>query len=142
MVATQICLRYSLWALEAMMLPPLCILLPLAVVSLIWAWHRQQPMHRQLWRPAHWLVLSHLLFFGAAILIGTLFSYDRAARAIDHRADQGLNVLFYGSLLSCAFWIWSMKGFRWFAASLMATIECLIVGALFIAGMSVTGDWL
>jgi hypothetical protein len=34
------------------------------------------------------------------------------------------------------------EGFRWFASRLMAAIECPIVGALFIAGMSVTGDWL
>ena len=124
------------------MLPPLCIFLPLAVVSLVWAWRRQQPMRRHLWRPVHWLVLSHLFFFGTAIIIGTLYPYDRTARAIHHRAAQVLNVLFYGSLVSCAFWVWQMKGFRWFAASLMAVIECPIVGALFIAGMSVTGDWL
>ena len=35
-----------------------------------------------------------------------------------------------------------MKGFRWFAASSMVVIEIPIVGAIFIAGMSVTGDWL
>jgi hypothetical protein len=34
------------------------------------------------------------------------------------------------------------EGLPLVAASLMAVIECPIVGALFIAGMSVTGDWL
>ena len=130
-----------------MILPPLCILLPLAVVSLVWAWRRQHPIRKRLWRPSDWLVLSHLLFFAATISIGALYPaegshYGGPARALHHGADEALNVLFYVSLVSCAFWIWRMKGFRWFAASLMAVLECPIVGALFIAGMSVTGDWL
>lgn len=61
MTVTRIGLKYALWALESMVLPPLCILLPLAVVSLIWAWRRQHPIRKRLWRPGHWLVLSHLL---------------------------------------------------------------------------------
>jgi hypothetical protein len=125
-----------------MILPPLSILLPLAVLSLVWAWRHQQPVRKQLWRPVHWLVFSHLLFFGMAILIGDLYPYDRPARTVHHRADQALDFLFFASLASCAFWIWRMKGFRWFAASLMAVMQCPILGALFIAGMSVTGTWL
>jgi hypothetical protein len=48
----------------------------------------------------------------------------------------------YGSFASCVFWIWRMNGFRWFAASLMALMEVPVLGALFVAGMSVTGDFL
>jgi hypothetical protein len=147
MTLIRIGLRYALWAVESMILPPLCILLPLAVVSLVWAWRRQQPMKGQLWKPVHWRVLSHLFFFAATILVGTLYPaegwpYGGLARAIHHRAEGAISVLFYGSVVSCGFWIWRMKGFRWFAASLMAVIECPIIGAVFIAGMSVSGDWL
>jgi hypothetical protein len=35
-----------------------------------------------------------------------------------------------------------MKGFRWYASSLMALIELPTFAALFVAGMSVAGDWL
>jgi len=92
-------------------------------------------------------VLSHLLFFAATIYIGVLYPaegspYNGSSRAIHHGAEAALDVLFYGSLASCAFWIWRMKGFRWLSASLMTIVECPIIGALFIAGMSVTGDWL
>lgn len=140
----QMGLKYALWALESMILPPLCIVFPRAVISLVWAWRRQEPIKKRLWRPVHSLVLSHLIFFAAIIFIGTLYPAEGepSARIIHPGADKALEVLFYSSLVSCAFWIWRMKGFRWFAASLMAAIECPIVGALFIAGMSVTGDWL
>jgi len=147
MTAIRIGFRYALWALESMILPPLCILLPLAIVSLVWAWRRQQPIQRQLWKPVHWVVFSQLSFFAAAIIIGTVYPaegspYGGSARAVHHGAEAALNAVFYGSLVSCAFWIWYMKGFRWIAASLMTAMECLVVGAFFISGMSVTGDWL
>jgi len=35
-----------------------------------------------------------------------------------------------------------MKGFRWFAISLMALLELPVFSAVFVAGMSVTADWL
>jgi hypothetical protein len=35
-----------------------------------------------------------------------------------------------------------MKGFRWYATSLMVLVEVLTWGALFVAGMSVSGDWI
>ena len=35
-----------------------------------------------------------------------------------------------------------MKGFRWFAASLMALVEVITFAAIFVAGMSISGDWL
>jgi len=35
-----------------------------------------------------------------------------------------------------------MKGFRWYAGSLMALMELPTFGALFVAGMSVAGHWL
>jgi hypothetical protein len=41
-----------------------------------------------------------------------------------------------------AFWIYKMKGLRWFAASLVVLLQVILTGAGFIAGMSVSGEWL
>jgi hypothetical protein len=35
-----------------------------------------------------------------------------------------------------------MKGLRWFAVSVVALLEIILMGAFFVAGMAVTGDWL
>jgi hypothetical protein len=35
-----------------------------------------------------------------------------------------------------------MKGFRWFAVSLVTVLEMILFGAFFVAGMAVSGDWL
>jgi hypothetical protein len=69
----QTALRFSEWALEFMLVPPLWILFGLAAGTFLWAWQKQRPFRRRLWKPYHWLVLTHLLFFAAAIAIGVLW---------------------------------------------------------------------
>ncbi len=139
-------LRFSEGAVAIMVLGPYWFVFALVVVSLVWAGLKQRPFQTRLWRPSHWLVLSHLLFFAAAIALGTLCPYPTTNPTIPHYPNRPaalcLAALLYGSLASCAFWVWRMKGFRWFGSSLMALIEMPTVGALFVASMSVTGDWL
>ena len=129
-----------------MVVPPLCFALPLATISFVWAGIKQQPFRRQLWKPYHWLVFGQLLFFVAAIAVGVLWANPITNPTISHPSNPSarlcLDALTYGSLASCGFWIWSMKGFRWCATSLMILTELITWGALIVAGMAVTGDWL
>jgi hypothetical protein len=60
-------LRFTEWALEAVLNPRVLVVCVLAVTSLTLAAIRQKPFERQLWKPYHWLVLTHLLFFPAVI---------------------------------------------------------------------------
>jgi len=53
-----------------------------------------------------------------------------------------LKVLLYASFVSCAFWIYQMRVSLWFAVRLLALFEVPVLAAAFVAGMSVTGDWL
>jgi hypothetical protein len=48
----------------------------------------------------------------------------------------------YLSILLGGFWVYRMKGTRWFAFSLVAVLEVILLGAFFVAGMAVSGDWL
>ena len=45
-------------------------------------------------------------------------------------------------MFTACLWIYRLKGLRWLAASLLLLQGALVIGASFIAGMSVTGDWL
>jgi hypothetical protein len=107
---------------------------------------RQKPFTTGFWKPYHWLAACHLLFFVAAIAVGVFEGNPISNPTIPHppirSVELCLDALTYGSLVSCGFWIWRMKGFRWFAASLMALAELIVWGALFVAGMAVSGDWL
>jgi hypothetical protein len=139
-------LRFSEWALEALCTPPLGMTLALSATSLVWAGIKQRPFRTRLWKPYHWLVICHLVFFAAAIAVGVFGANPITNPTIPHppdpSAERWLDVVTYGSIASCVFWIWRMKGFRWYAASLMVSVEVITWGALFIAGMSVSGDWL
>jgi hypothetical protein len=136
---------FTRWALEFMLLPPLLLALAAVAVSLFFAVWRQRSFHRQLWKPRYWWVLTHLLFFPAAITVGMLCAVPLSSASSRNPNRIGtlcVDALLYASLASCAFWIWRMKGLRRFAGSLVALMELPILGALMIAGMSVTGDWL
>jgi|HubBroStandDraft_6_1064221.scaffolds.fasta_scaffold00016_67 hypothetical protein len=139
-------LRFTEWALEFMLVPPFCFAWPIAAISLVWAAQRQRPFGRTVWLPYHWLILTHLLFFVAAIVVGVTWVNPITNPTVRHStnpiASRCLNVVLYGSLLSCAFWIWRAKGFRWYATSLLALAELPTVAAVFVAGMSISGDWL
>lgn len=136
-------LEFARWAIEFMSVRPFSIAFLLAILSLFFAALKERPFHRGRWMPHHWLSLSQLLFFPAMITVGVLYQNATGSRGVSSPAvNSSLNLLFYCSLAGCAFWIWRMRGFRWFACSLMALMELPTLGALFIAGMSVTGDWL
>jgi hypothetical protein len=127
-------------------LQPTALIAVVALISLVRAGIKQRPFRMHLWKAHHWLSLSHLLFFAAAITVGVLCAAPLTgppfARSPNRAGVRYLDVVMYGSFASCVFWIWRMKGFRWFACSLMALMEVPVLGALFVAGMSVTGDWL
>lgn len=140
-------LRFSQWALEAVVvLPPLILAFSLAGISLVWAWIKQRPFKRRLWKQYHWLASSHLLFFMAAIAVAVFYANPVTNPTISHPANPSgelyLEAITYGSFASCGFWIWRMKGFRWYAVSLMALAEVITYSALFVAGMAVSGEWL
>jgi hypothetical protein len=139
-------LRFSQWALEFMLIPRVLVLVVLTVISLTLAAIKQRPFERQLWKPYHWLALTHLFFFPAVIAAGVIWANPVTNPTIPHHAIETgrrcLDLLLYASLASCAWWIWRMRSFRWFAASLMLLAEVPVLCGLFIAGMSVAGDWL
>lgn len=137
----------ALQALELMILPPFCIAIAASTASLIAAGMQQRPFSAGMWRPYHWFVSSHVLFFVVAIAVGVFGATPSVTNpTIPHvpntAAEHCLDAVTYASVLSCGFWIWRMKGFCWFAVSLLFLAEAITWGAFVVAGMSVTGDWL
>ena len=136
--------RLFVWSLQALVyLPPLLVVLIGACLSLATACWKQRPFRSPMWRNSHWLVLTQLLFFPTAISIGVLYpastpSYLHA----NSRASIAFDLLGWLSLALAAFWVYRMKGLRWFAFSVVAVLQIILMGAFFVAGMAVSGDWL
>lgn len=106
--------------------PPMCVVLIAALIAL--APMVRRPFQKRLWKPHYWLVLTHLLFFAGAIALGVLRPNPDPHREGDPAALRLLSALWWGSLASCAFWIWRMKGFRWWACALIAILQAPLAG--------------
>jgi len=134
---------YSLWSLEALALPPLLIISICAATSLAVAYSRQEHLMRELWRRSYWFVFTQLLFFPVVISLGVLYPasgpsfYTKVSTA-----TRVTDVLSWMSVALAAFWVYRMKGFRWFACSLVVLLEVILLGAFVVSGMALSGDWL
>jgi hypothetical protein len=147
MTLTQFAGRFwtlSVWSLQALLyMPPLLLILIGACLSLALAFWKQRPFQNPLWKSSHWFVLTQLLFFPAAISIGVL--YPASSPSFFHAnstASIAFDLLGWLSLTLAAFWVYRMKGFRWFAFSVVAVLQMILMGAFFVGGMAVSGDWL
>ena len=136
--------RLFLWSLQFLVVPPVFLATGVCIVGVIVAFVRQQPFHRRLWRTSYWLIFTQLLFFPAMVAVGVWFP---AVSGWPHPRDNVvgerlLDGLFYLSVATSGLWLWRMKGLRWLSASLLVLQQVILVGAGFVAGMSVSGDWL
>ena len=139
-------LKFSMWSLETLSLPPVLCALILSASSLVWAGLKQRPFKTGRWKMHHWFVIGYSLFFVGAMAVAVFGANPNTNPTIPHppipATEFCLDLVTYGSITSCGFWVWRMKGFRWYAASLLLVAEVVVWGALFIAGMSVSGEWL
>jgi len=141
----QLAWKYSGWALEFVVLPPCFLLFGAGAVGMVWEGWKQRHSIVAFWKPHHWLFLTHWLLFILAILLGVMGEEPhagmmRAGYLPQSYAEAGNQAILWCSFASCAFWIWRMKGFRSFAGSLMVLVEVPVLGAIFLAGMLITGD--
>lgn len=136
--------RLFLWSVQFLGVPPVLLMTAVCIVGTVVAFARKQPFRTRLWRPWYWLIFTQLLFFPATVAVGVLFPAVSGwphpkENVMGHRLLDGL---FYFSLVTSAFWLWRMKGLRWVSASLLVLQQLILVGAGFVAGMSVSGEWL
>jgi hypothetical protein len=134
----------SVWSLQSLLyIRPLPLLLIGACLGLALAFWKQRPFQNPLWKNSHWFVLTQLLFFPTAISIGVLYPASSPSFLhVSSRASTASGLLGWLSLALATFWVYRMKGFRWFALSLVAVLQIILMGAFFVAGMAVSGDWL
>jgi len=121
-----------------LIMPPMNIIFFGASMSLAFAILRQSPFQNPFWKTSHWFVLIQLLLFPAAITVGVL----NPNAGLDSIASTALDLLALLSLVLAAFWVYRMKGFRWFAFGAVTVLEMILMGAFSVAGMSVNCAWL
>jgi len=135
---------FSVWSFGFLLhIPTFLAIFVLACLSLVLACWKQRPFRSALWKRSDWLVLMQLLYFPVVISLGVL--YPASGPSFYHpesTASRVCGVLSGVSLVTAGFWVYRMKGFRWFGFSVVAMLQVILMGAFFVAEMSVSGDWL
>ena len=101
------------------------------------------PFSARRWKPAYWRLLYNFLFFPAMFAIGVAFGNTTGqVRQVHGFLLFAFYISFFGPLALGSFWIYKLRGVRWFALSIVLLQQWLLVGAAFLTGMALTGDWL
>ena len=111
------------------------------VASLVYKW----PFHSQRWKKEYWLAFLSLLFIPATTVVGVVGWIDpgmvpqqKPSVALEW-IDNGLSIAF---IVLGVFWVYRMKGLRWFAVSFMLIQLWILLGVGFMTGMALSGVWL
>ena len=111
------------------------------VAALIHKW----PFHPERWKKGYWLAFLSLLFIPATTVVGVVGWIDPGMvprpkpNAVLVWVDNGLFIAF---ILLGIFWVYRMKGLRWFALSIVLIQLWILMGVGFMTGMALSGDWL
>jgi hypothetical protein len=136
---------YLHWSIEFLYEPPFAYITVLLGLNFIASVTRQRPFKKPAWRQTSSIVVVQFLFFPASLAVAVLGLVDWQQPHFPGPNYWGLRAedLFdLGSLSLGVYWVWKMKGLRWFASSVVLLQLWLLAGAGFIAGMSLTGTWL
>ncbi len=116
-------------------------LLIIIVVGTLFWWHK--PYQKGLWKQQYWLVLTQLLFYPAVMAAGWLFQLEPPYYLLNSkRQTTGFWItdsLFFISLALSIFWVWRIKGFRWYIFFFMTTLQFLLCSAWLFTCFEITG---
>ncbi|HEX7860755.1 MAG TPA: hypothetical protein VF773_10540 [Verrucomicrobiae bacterium] len=93
------------------------------------------------WRARQLIVFVPLAIAFSKLLWGALMRSPGTGSRPDW-TFQVILILLAAQFLASVWVIWKMKGFRWIALFAVALQFWFGLGSAFVAGMSITGDWL
>jgi hypothetical protein len=132
-------------SLEFLYVWPLLLVTLILVANLAAALVHRWPFHHARWKKEYWLAFLSLLFIPITIAVGVVGWIDPAM--VPRPKPSAFlvwtnNGLFIASVVLGIFWVYRMKGLRWFALALALIQLWILMGAGFTAGMALSGDWL
>jgi hypothetical protein len=92
-----------------------------------------------MWRNQYWLSLTQFLFFFAFVWVSAVAPYDYHHAKQNPVAHWAIPILCFAAPAMAVFWIYRMRGLRWFAASLMGVQLGIALGGLGIAVLTTSG---
>lgn len=136
---------YTLWSLEFLMVWPMLAITSAIVANFGFAMWRAGSNLQSLWKKEYRLVWLGFLFMPATLIVGIICAVDPARVTHPIQNSPGLRTIQFFIAATAAygiFWIYRMKGLRWLAFAIVCVQLWVLMGAQFVAGMALTGDWL
>lgn len=91
----------------------------------------------------HLFIFSPLVVTMLILILGTVMAHPSTSQIqAPSWPDYLVDVLLFIQLVVSIWVVWLMKGYRWFSVFAVALQQWFGLACAFIAGMSVTGDWL
>jgi hypothetical protein len=112
---------YLRWSLEFLYTPPFVYGSLLLGISSIASVIFQRPFSKPIWKRTYSIAVLQFLFFPATLAVAVLGRVDWQQPHFPGPNKWGLraeDVFALGSLIVSAYWVWKLKGLRWFALSL------------------------
>jgi hypothetical protein len=137
--------HYFQWSLEFLFIWPMWLMTLAVVMNLGAALLLKWPFRHDRWKAVYWLLFVNFLFIPITVAIGIFGAIDPAQvpRARPNTlAVWANNGLFFAAFVLGIYWMYRMKGLRWFAVAILLLQLWILLGAGFITGMSLSGDWL
>lgn len=109
---------YLIWSLEVLLgLRPLCYVTALIAVGVIASVLRQKPFGREIWKRKYHIAIVQFGCYPATLLVAAFGAVSGPEpNKWSFRATYALAFI---SLGMGVYWIWQMKGLRWFAVSVL-----------------------
>jgi hypothetical protein len=137
--------RFFQWSVEFLFVWPFWLVTLALVANLGAVLVRKWPFRQDRWKNEYWLVFASLIFVPITISIGVLAGIDPGKVPRPKSSTLAFwtsNILFFASIALGIYWVWRMKGMRWFTLAVVLLQLWMLMGAEFISGMALSGDWL
>lgn len=137
--------KYFQWSLDFLIVWPFWLVTLALIANLGASLALQWPFRDGRWKKEYWLVFTSYIFIPVTLAIGVIAAVD--PEMVPRPKPNTLAVwtsdgLFVAALLLGAYWVYRMKGLRWFALAIALIQLWVLFSAGFIAGMALSGDWL
>jgi hypothetical protein len=136
---------YLRWSFEFLYEPPFAYGTLLLVLNAVASGVCQKPFGKPIWKQIYSIIIVQFLFFPTTLAVAALGYVDWTENPFPEPNYWGLRVedaFAIGSFVLGIYWVWRMKGLRWFAASCAIFQLWLLSAAQFIAAMALKGKWL
>ncbi len=112
------------------------------LLNFIFAFYYNCPHKKGLKKVEVAFIYSPIIFIILLTLWGNILCVDSSTIQTPKWPSYVAIAIYFAQIIWTGYVVYILKGFRWYSISVGILVALYSLGALFIVGMAVTGDWL